>query len=138
MTLESDLRVPRGLNPNTLRGHPYLAYIREQGVPAGANTIPGQAATACRQCASAPANHADLIQATLFADMLRAEHAELGAVVRSHPPDDRSSAEQLLQLQARMKEVRRLIEALEKRFGHLMTNRTSRPPTTLDRDDLRR
>jgi hypothetical protein len=57
-------------------------------------------------------------QAALFADILRAEHAELGAAAglgartRGVP----CSAEQLMQLQARMREVRRLLDALEKRF----------------------
>ncbi|MCV7029918.1 hypothetical protein [Mycobacterium sherrisii] len=128
MTIESDLRPPRG--------RPYLGYVREPSA-AGSKVLDPTGA-ACRHCVSAPANHADVVQATLFADMLRAEHAELGAVVRAQRPEDRPSAEQLLQLQARMKEVRRLLEALEKRFGQSATVEISTPPTGFVRDEHRR
>jgi hypothetical protein len=56
--------------------------------------------------------------AGLFADLLRTEHAELGAVtgIELRRRGVSCSTDQMLQLQARMKEVRRLLDALEKRF----------------------
>ncbi|MCV7102888.1 hypothetical protein [Mycobacterium palustre] len=68
--------------------------------------------------ATSPTHHADVAQARLFADLLRAEHAELGAAaglgpqMSPHP----CTPEQFRQLQARMKEIRRLLHALERRF----------------------
>ncbi|WP_374021936.1 hypothetical protein [Mycobacterium sp. HNNTM2301] len=68
--------------------------------------------------AASPAHHADVAQARLFAELLRAEHAELGAAAGLGPQlrPQPCTSEQLRQLQARMKEIRRLLHALEKRF----------------------
>ncbi|ORJ59673.1 hypothetical protein [Mycobacterium simiae] len=137
MTIESDLRFPR-FTPTTSRGRRYLAYVREQSAPAAGDKVPGRSGPPCRSCSSAPANHADVVQAALFADMLRAEHAELGAVARAQGPDAGSFADQLLVVQARMKEIRRLLEALERRFGEFMADKTDTPPTPLERHDHRR
>ncbi|WP_139273337.1 hypothetical protein [Mycobacterium paraffinicum] len=68
--------------------------------------------------AASPTHHADVAQARLFADLLRAEHAELGAAAGLGPQlrPQPCTSEQLRQLQARMKEIRRLLHALELRF----------------------
>jgi hypothetical protein len=114
VTTESDLRTPRELSPNTRRYHVPYVSMRDH-MPSG----PGESLRpASQQCSTAPQHYADVAQARLFADMLRAEHAELGAAAglgargRGAP----CSPDQMLWLQARMREVRQLLEAMEKRF----------------------
>lgn len=116
MTTENDLRPWTGSAPNLERSRYHLPYlsVREQ-TPA----IPVDWARAVRpQYFSSPTQPADVAQAGLFADILRAEHAELGAAARLGARNRGApcSAEQMMQLQSRMREVRRLLDALENRF----------------------
>jgi hypothetical protein len=104
------------LQRNSPRGSYHMPHIsgREQmpSVPAERPRTVG------RQCSALPTHHADVAQAGLFTDILRAEHAELGAVagIGARRCGGPCSTEQMLQLQARMREVRQLLDALEKRF----------------------
>ncbi|WP_133160805.1 hypothetical protein [Mycobacterium ahvazicum] len=116
MTTESDLRTPRDLSANAHRGRYHVPYVSVR------EHIPYSAAESLRpashQFPTASGHYADIAQARLFADLLRAEHAELGAAAglgargraAPCPPD------QMVLLQARMREVRQLLEALEQRF----------------------
>lgn len=111
---ETDLRAAAelsGIAP-AIRHRPYYSAGREQLAALPDDRLVGTTR------ASAAAHHADVAQARLFADMLRAEHAELGAAAGLGPQlrPQPCTSEQLRQLQARMKEIRRLLHALEKRF----------------------
>ena len=113
---ESDLRAPRELTRTDHRGSYHVPHlsVREQTTPG-----PGERPrTVSRQCSAAPTHHADVAQAALFTDILRAEHAELGAAagIGARRRGGACSTEQMLQLQARMREVRQLLDALEQRF----------------------
>lgn len=112
---ETELRVTGELTAIPgVRHWPYLASGREQlgASPDDRPRVVGTTRTA------SPTHHADVAQARLFADLLRAEHAELGAAagLGPHLRPQPCTSEQLRQLQARMKEIRRLLLALEKRF----------------------
>lgn len=112
MTIESDVRAPRGITSNEFRGRHHLPYAREQMASVSTDIArPG-----CRQCAAALTSHADVAQAALFADILRAEHAELGAAAAAQRREAGCAPDRSLRLQARMREIRRLLDALEKRF----------------------
>jgi hypothetical protein len=116
VTTESDLRTPREVTRSTRRGSYHLPYISVRPQLA---TVPGENhRTVTQQSSTAPAHAADVAQAGLFTDILRAEHAELGAAagIGARGRGASCSADQMLQLQARMKEVRQLLDALEKRF----------------------
>lgn len=116
MTTQSDLRSLRDqtLNPPRGRYHVRHLSVREQ-LP---KVSEDRSRTIGQQYPAPPAHHADVAQAALFADLLRIEHAELCAIagieVRRHGA--LSSTDQMVQLQARMQEVRQLLDALEKRF----------------------
>ncbi|WP_156942976.1 hypothetical protein [Mycobacterium genavense] len=113
MTTETDLRSLRDLTLNPPRGH---YRVRHLSVRDQLAKVPGDKSG--QQRSAAPAHHADVVQVGLFADLLRQEHAELGAVagieIRRHGA--LSATDQMVQLQARMQEVPRLLDALEKRF----------------------
>jgi hypothetical protein len=116
VTTESDLRTSRDLSANAHRGRYHVPYVSvREHIPYS----PGEGLrSASHQRPTNPRHYADVAQARLFADLLRAEHAELGAAAglggrgraAPCPPD------QMLWLQARMREVRQLLEGLEKRF----------------------
>lgn len=112
MTIQSDVRSLRDLTLNPPRGRYHVPHlsVREQ--------LPKVSRPAGEQCSAGPAHHADVAPAGRFADLLRIEHAELGALagieVRRHGA--LCSTDQMVQLQARMQEIRRLLDALEKRF----------------------
>lgn len=114
--IETELRATGELTAFApdIRHRPYLASGREQpaAVPDDRPRLIGTTP------AATPTHHADVAQARLFADLLRAEHAELAAAagLKPHLCPQPCASEQLRQLQARMKEIRRLLHALEKRF----------------------
>ncbi|ORA09792.1 hypothetical protein [Mycobacterium arosiense] len=113
---ETDLRATGELTAIApgIRHRPYHSTGREQRGALPDDRLRLVGATR----AASPTHHADVAQARLFADLLRAEHAELGAAagLGPHLRPRPCTSEQLRQLQARMKEIRRLLHALEKRF----------------------
>lgn len=112
--IETDLRAAGELSRIApgIPHRPYYAAGREQLAAIPEDRLIGATRTA------SPTHHADVAQARLFAELLRAEHAELGAAAGLGPqlrPNPCASG-QMRELQARMKEIRRLLHALEKRF----------------------
>lgn len=117
MTIESDIRTLRTLNVGARRGHYDIPHVSVRG---GYPVVAERDSTPATQLdLRPPAHHGDAAQARSFLELLRAEHAELAiaaAALEACRFAGKSTSCQLATLQAEMREIRQLLDALEKRF----------------------